>query len=308
MDVYKIAATGNSINYLPQYVAETRGIFEDLQLSVKTEIPQPWTGVLKLLDENKCQAVCGGIWVPAMMLCHKVKHYMTIAKISSRCPYKLVGREPVSSWQELEGKTIVIPCDGGASAYIFLVGILQSKGINTDKINFIHDLTENILNPCFELGKLGDFYFTAATNANRILATGSACEIMDMAVSDYIVPWSVYYSTLEFHNNNLELNTRFSLGIKRGIQYVLDNPATEFVDILQSHWPANDLASGIETIERFKKLGMWQENIQVSEYEHNRYQEFQLAAGILNRHVSRAELVDIELMNSVDNWQSTEWS
>ena len=183
MDIYKISATGLSINYMPQYVAEKLGYFSDVGIKVETSLPSPWIKVLKDIDSGSHHAVCGGIWVPSMYISHGVQEYSAFAKISSRCPYKLVSRHPIDNfkWKDLENKTILIPCDGGASAYIFLIGTLKDAGVDVSTIRFIHDLVESMIVDCFSLGTMGDFIFATAVAADNVSHSKKGYIVSEMA-------------------------------------------------------------------------------------------------------------------------------
>ncbi len=306
MDLYKISSTGLSINYMPQYVAEERGIFKALNIEVETYIPDPWPKVLDDIDSGKYAAVCGGIWVPSMYLAHNVARYKVIAKISSRCPFKLVARESKKfAWRDLEGKTVLVPCDGGASAYIFLLGTLKQKGVDTQKVRFVHDFVGSMLLKLFAHGTLGDYILAPAVNADAIADKGQGTIVSEMAVDGGPVPWSVYYSTLEFSEENKDLNKRFALGIQRGLQWMHEHEANDVADIIRKLWPSSNIQTGVETVQRFLKEGMWSHSIDVEDEEFNRYAEYQVAAGILDHAVSKNDLMDLEVIKYVKQYQST---
>ena len=52
MDTFHISATGLSLNYMPQYLAQALGYFAEQGLSVESYVPNPWTVLLKDLDSG----------------------------------------------------------------------------------------------------------------------------------------------------------------------------------------------------------------------------------------------------------------
>ncbi|MCK3657857.1 hypothetical protein A4G18_03810 [Pasteurellaceae bacterium Pebbles2] len=308
MDNYKISSTGNSINYLPQYIAEKLGYFAELDLDVMTHIPANWTQCLSDIDSGEYHAVCGGIWVPNMYQLHNVNRYLSFAKISSKCPFKLVSREKnFSSWKELEGKTILVPCDGGASGYIFLVGTLKRYGVDTSKVRFIHDFVNKMLVETFSNGTFGDYIFTQAVWADELQDSGKGYIISEMAVDGESIPWSVYYTNLTVAEDERNLNGRFALGLQRGIDWLLqnyqDDPDNVIADILKERWPELDVNTGKATIARFIQEGMWTPSIEITRSEFDTYLTYQLDAGIIDRLVSAEEMVDYRVLDFVQKHQ-----
>lgn len=302
MDKYYIASTGNSINYLPQYIAEKKGFFEEQNLLVKTSIPNPWPLVLDEIDEKRAEVVCGGIWVPSMYHHHNIKKYSCFAQISSLCPFKLVARDKEKdfSFKDLEGKTVLVPCDGGASAYIFLVGTLKDKGVDVKKVKFIHDFVDSMLYAGFTKGDLGDYYFTQAAKADLMVAENKAKVVSMMAVDAEKVPWSIYYSTKEVAKDEKKLNHRFALAIQKGIDYLLSHEGKDFIDILKERWPNNDTSLLVETVDEFIKLGMWSSSIRIDKEKYEHYARYQIDAGIIDSIVEYEDLVDTSVLEYVE--------
>lgn len=301
MDTYKISSTGNSINYLPQYIAEKYGYFEELGLNVETKIPASWTTVLNDINSGDYQAVCGGIWVPNMYTAHNVKDYSAFAKISSKCPFKLVARSSESfNWKDLEGKTVLIPSDGGASGYIFLMGTLKKNNVDTDKIRFIHDFLDHMLVELFSNGTLGDYMFTNAASADNIVDSGSGTIVSEMAIDGGDVPWSVYYSTTDVANDERNLNGRFALGIQKGLDHLLSHEGKEFADILEERWPENNVQTSIDTVDRFIREEMWSNSIEIGKKEFDNYITYQIDAGIIDEPISLDKMVDSRVLQFVE--------
>lgn len=301
MDKYRISSTGNSINYLPQYIAEHQGFFEEVGLDVETNIPTSWPTVLDEINSGDYHAVCGGIWVPSMYQHHSIHEYSCFAKISSKCPFKLVTRkqEIEFDWKQLEGKSVLVPCDGGASGYIFLKGTLIDKGVNTDKIHFIHDFVDKMLYDGFTKGNLGDYYFTQASNADQIVSEKKGIVVAEMAKDGIVVPWSIYYSTKEVAADPRKLNHRFALGIQKGLDWLLTHSGKDVADILQQRWPKNDVNVGIETVDRFISEGMWSNSIEIGKTEYETYGRYQVDARIIENIVEFESLVDQSVIDYV---------
>ncbi|MGQ0286937.1 ABC transporter substrate-binding protein [Pasteurellaceae bacterium 22721_9_1] len=305
MDKYKISSTGNSINYLPQYIAEKLGFFKEQDLDVETHIPANWTQCLSDIDSGEYHAVCGGIWVPNMYQLHNVNKYLSFAKISSKCPFKLVARENKPfNWKDVEGKTILVPCDGGASGYIFLVGTLKKYGVDVSKVRFIHDFVNHMLVETFSKGTFGDYICTQAVWADELQDQGHGYIVSEMAKDGDTIPWSVYYTNLAVAQDPKALNKRFALGLQKGIDWLLAHYQTDpdgvISHILAERWGELNVQTGKATVARFVEEGMWSPSIEITKSEFETYLEYQLDAGIIDRLVSAEEMVDYDVLDFVN--------
>lgn len=301
MDLYKVAATGLSINYLPEYIADKLGYFKDVDIKLETYVPKPWTQVLKDINSGTHHAVCGGIWVPSIYRQYGVKPYAAFAKVSSRAPFRLVSRVPMDNftWRDLEGKMILVPADGGASAYIFLAGCMKEAGVDLNKVRFIRDFSGETLVECFEYGNWGDLIYVTPPVADRLVRTGKGFIVCEMSKMGGPVPWSVYYSTPEVLNREDNLNGRFALALQRGLTWLRNHKGEDCRDILKRNWPQMDLDVAISVVDNFLKDGMWAETIQIGAEETEHYAGYQVDAGIINRPLDYDELVDSRPFNYV---------
>ena len=161
MDAFHISATGLSLNYMPQYLAQALGYFAEQGLSVESYVPNPWTVVLKDLDSGSSQAVVGGIWVP---LCYKGrgKEYFEFAKVSSRAPMALVAREEKRGefrWQALENRIVLAPGSNSIGPAVLIKGAARENGADDSRIRIVHDYYGDMLEELY-LGGMGDVLCT----------------------------------------------------------------------------------------------------------------------------------------------------
>lgn len=263
MKNFHISATGHSVNYLPQYIAKRFGYFEEVGLDVTIDVPSPWTKVLTDLDAGRAQAALGGIWVPAMLY-QRVKDYRAFCQLSSRCPLVLVSRERVenASWQQLDGKVVLVSGTGGPSAYIFLAGLLHRAGVDPDRIRFIRDLDAEMMLDLF-VGGLGDYILVTGPTAWRLASAGKAHIAFDLPSIGGPVPWSVYYARPEVLDRDFDQFSQFSAAIQRASTWLLANSMSDIQDFISELWPAYDPRQLIEGLEAFKASGMWSERTEV---------------------------------------------
>lgn len=293
MDSFRISATGLSINYMPEYIAQEKGFFKDAGLDVTSYVPNPWTIALTDIDTNKSEAVVGGIWVPLMYM-DRIKNYISFAKIASRCPLFIVSREPLKepfNWKQMEGKRVLVSGGDGASHYLLVAGCANEGGADLSKIRFIHDFSTSMIFELFN-GGFGDIIVLQPDMANQLIFAGKAHLMCDLTTHGGSVPWSVYYGTPEMLAGKDNLAGRFTLALQRGTTWLLENGGEACADIIKRNWPKMDLQAGIDTVNLFIREGMWTPTVEVEEKELTRWQEFLVQGDVLDSPLAHDKVVD----------------
>lgn len=291
-NIFKISATGLSMNYMPEYVAKERGFFAEEGLTVESYVPSPWTQCLTDIDNNKAHAVVGGIWVPLVYM-DRIANYYSFAKIASRCPLVIVSRQKVNgelNWRAMENKRVLVSGGDGASHYLSVAGCAKEGGADIQKIRFIHDFSTSMIIEMF-LGGFADFIVLQPDMANKFIADGSAYLYCDLSIHGGVIPWSVYYGTEALFNHPDNLAGRFYRGLQKGTTWLLENGGQGCQEIIKRNWPHVKLADGIATIDCFCQMGMWTPSIAITEQELTRWQGFLVDGDILDEPLPYGKVV-----------------
>lgn len=292
MDTFKIASTGVSMNYMPHYIAKERRFFAELNMSIETIVPQPWTDAVKAIDEGTAHVVEGGMWVP-MIYHNRVNEYKTFCQLSSRCPLVLVSREKVKhfDWRYLEEKTLLIIGGDGASHGLFIQGCAIEAGVDMSKVKVINNFMASMLLELF-LGGFGDVIALQPDVALRLEKEGKGHILADMAKVGGDCPWSVYYSTPKILKENLDLAGRFTKAIQKGTTELLEKDASEFSDIIEKYWPQTDKQYAVDMINMFRENGMWQPVVKVDRTITDRWQKFLVYGNLLEKPIEDSYIID----------------
>ncbi|ERT02405.1 uncharacterized protein SPSK_05434 [Sporothrix schenckii 1099-18] len=267
---FHIAATGHSLNYLPQYIAERHGYFRDEGLAISVSVPSPWDNVLEELGDGTAAAALGGIWVPSMYR-SAGKQYTAFAQLSNRCPLALVARgggaggashahdaKPFHLAQVVD-KTVLLKSGNGASVGLFFKMLLREHGIDPAAVHFVQDLAGPMLRTLFE-GGLGDYFVLDIVSA-RILAQTNADVhvVLEMAAGGDAIPWSVYYCETETLGDAavVDAQTRFCMALERGMRHVLDNDAETYRDDLAALFPGQPTDVLVAVANLYRANQMW---------------------------------------------------
>lgn len=292
MKKFVIAATGLSMNYMPEYVAQEMGFFEEVGLAVESYVPTPWTKCLTDVNEGKAHVVVGGIWVPLVYM-DRIQNYYSFAKIASRCPLVIVSREKQPSdfsWKAMENKRVLVSGGDGASHYLSVAGCAKEGGAQIDKIRFIHDFSTSMIIDMF-LGGFGDFIVLQPDMANKFIADGAAYPYCDLALKGGVIPWSVYYGLESLFGDEDNLAGKFALGLQKGTTWLLENGGAGCEAIIRKNWPHVNLEAGIQTIDQFCREGMWTPSVEITEQELTRWQGFLVDGDILDAPLAYDKVV-----------------
>lgn len=257
MQRFHISATGHSLNYLPEYVANWQGFFADEGLAISVTVPSPWDLVLKELGSGEADAVLGGIWVPSM---HHGRGavYTPFAQIAARAPLAIIGRERAEEfdWSKLPGKVISMKGSNGASVGLFIKLLLREKGIDPVSVGFVQDLDGALLSRVFR-GGMGDYLVIDYPSALALEASGGGHVVAPLAIVGGEVPWSVYYAEGEGDDARLDTQTRFARALGRGMNWILQRKAEQYCDFLATTFPRFDADMLVNLVDIYRKHGMW---------------------------------------------------
>jgi NitT/TauT family transport system substrate-binding protein len=289
---FHISATGHSLNYFPQYVAQELGFFADAGLTVTSDVPSPWMQVLTDIDSGHAAAALGGLWVPTMFY-GKVRDYRAFCQMSARCPLVLVSRRLADrfDWRQLEGRLVLVTGTGGSGSYVLLSGLAHRAGLDRDRIRFIRDLDYDMLLDLF-IGGLGDYMLVDHPTARRLVAEGTAHVACDLTQHGGPVPWSVYYAPAAALDDTPDLYARFSTALQRGFDWLHAHPVAELTDTVGRLWPDHPAAHAIGWLEHFRAAGMWNRTVDVDPDAFAVWQDMLAMADLVERPLKYHEIVN----------------
>lgn len=258
MQPFHLTATGYNLNYLPQYIAQRHGFFQEQELEVTVNIPTPWDGVLDALADGSADLALGGIWVPSMYN-GRVREYTVFAQIANRSPLALLRRKSCEkfSLSDVVGKTVLMKSGGGASVGLFFKMLLRENKVDPRLVDYIQDLDGVMLGNLFE-GGMGDYFVTDNLSARTMAERNHDISIAMEMVTQGDVPWSVYYQeTASIAPDALDMQKRFYIGLSKGIEWVLEHDAESFRDELAELFPNAPIEVVVDVTNTFRRNNMW---------------------------------------------------
>ncbi|AJE48661.1 ABC transporter substrate-binding protein [Celeribacter indicus] len=257
MERFHVTATGHSLNYLPEYVANHLGYFEEENLAVSATVPRPWDLVLDDLRDGRAEAALGGIWVPSMYL-GRADRFTPFAQVSARAPLALVGREAAEAfdWAAMPGKVVAMKGSNGASVGLYFKLVLRENGIDPAGVGFIQDLDGVMLSELF-LGGMGDYLMVDYPTALRLERQGGCHIVQPFPISGGPIPWSVYYARGESTPERQAQQTRFCRALGRAMGWICETDPEDYVDFLDTTFPAFPADLLVGAVRTYVAQEMW---------------------------------------------------
>ncbi|KAF6812987.1 hypothetical protein CSOJ01_04820 [Colletotrichum sojae] len=236
---FHVSATGHSLNYLPEYIAQRHGFFREQGLDVTVTVPSMYYG--------------------------RVRNYVAFAQVANRAPLAVVGRPESSptgrpfALSDALGSTVLMKGSNGASVGLFFKMLLREAGLDSGAVRYVQDLDGAMLGDLFA-GGMGDFLVVDNLSARALVARhADKIEIKFETVSEGGgIPWSVYYRDASTVTPTvLDAQERFCAGLAKGMDWVLQHDAEEFRDELAEIFPRIPVDVTVELTNIFRRDGMW---------------------------------------------------
>ena len=293
MERFHVSATGHSLNYLPEYIAQRHGLFAEQGLDVSVTVPSPWDLVLEELADTTASAALGGIWVPSMFR-NRGKSYTAFAQVANRCPLALLKRGSAAGFElsEAVGRTVLMKSGNGASVGLFFKMLLRESGINPNAVHFVQDLDGKMLAKLFE-GGMGDYFVVDNVTARIMARKNPAISIaMEMVQDGDEIPWSVYYrETDTITAAVIDKQTRFCAALGKAMDWVNAHDAKTYQDELAALFPAVPVDILVDLTNKYRKDHMWSSPV-VSRRGYARWQKGLADGRLIGRTLDYEDIVD----------------
>lgn len=293
LERFHVSATGHSLNYLPEYIAERHGFFKEQGIKVTVTVPQPWDLVLEDLETKTAEAALGGIWVPSMYR-GRSTDYTVFAQLSNRSPLALVARGSYDGFKlsDTVGRTVLMKSGNGASVGLFFKMLLSENGIDPNSVNFIQDLDGTMMRKLFQ-GGMGD-YFVVDNVTARVMAhkDPGVSVAMEMVTDGGYIPWSVYYhQPSDVTPKTINLQTRFCAALEKGIQWVQHHKADTYRDELTELFPTVPGQILVDLVDLYREKGMWSSSV-VNPEGYERWQHGLASGHLIDETISYDDIVN----------------
>lgn len=286
----------HSIFYAPQYVALTKGYFNEEGINVK--LSTAWGGdkAAASLMAGSCDIALIGPEPTIYIYQQGAKDYIiNFAQLTNTAGSFLVAREPMPDfkWEDVKGKTIIGNRPGGAPQMV-LEYSLKKRGIYPGKDVKVITNLDFTANAGAFVGGLGDFVQLFEPAASTLEAEGKGYVVGSFGVAGGNVPYTVYMAKKSYLEKNPEIIQAFTNAIYRAQRWVATHTAEEIAETIRPFFIDTDRDILVKVVKRYLEQDTWDKNpiIEKEIFEH--YEDIIILAGELEEKVPYEVVVNTD--------------
>ncbi len=281
--VLQVNEVTRSVFYAPQYVAISKGFFEEYGLEIELTTGQGADAVMTAVLANQCDIGFAGPEASIYVYNEGKEDYTEVfAQLTKKDGSFLVSKEKIDkfSWQDLKGKT-VIPGRKGGVPYMTLEYVIKQNGMNPKTDLILDDSIKfDLMAGAFAAGN-ADFVTLFEPTASNTESQGKGYIVASVGEAAGEIPYTAYFAKKSYIQNNEEIIQNFTNAIYKGQIWVAEHSAREIAESIQGFFPDTDIDLLETVIQNYKDIDAWNTTPVLEEEAFNRLQEVMTSAGEL---------------------------
>ena len=283
-----------SVFYAPQYVAISKGFFEEEGLKLEITTGQGADKVMTAILAGQSDiGLCGPEAAIYVYNEGKEDYIEVFAQLTQKDGSFLVSKEQTDnfSWQDLKGKT-VIPGRKGGVPYMTLEYVLKQNGLNPK--------TDLVLDDSIKFDLMAGAF--TGGNAEYVTLFEPTASMTEDAKKGYIVasvgeaagevPYTAYCAKKSYIANNKETIEGFTKAIYKGEQWVKEHTAIEIAKAIKEFFPDTTVESLENSVKKYKEIDAWKENPILKEDAFDKLQLIMTEAGELKQKAPYDKIIN----------------
>ena len=217
----KLNEVTRSVFYAPQYVAISKGFFNDEGLKLDITTGQGADKVMTAILAGQSDiGLCGPEAAIYVYNEGKEDYIEVFAQLTQKDGSFLVSKEATNnfSWQDLKGKTI-IPGRKGGVPYMTLEYVLKKNGLNPQTDLVLDDSIKFDLMAGAFTGGTAEYVTLFEPTASMTQSAGKGYIVASVGEAAGEVPYTAYCAKKSYITNNKEIIEKFTKAIYKGEQW-----------------------------------------------------------------------------------------
>lgn len=284
----------HSIFYAPQYAAIHLGFFEEEGIELELSNGQGADKVMAAVLSGNVDIGFAGPEAAIYVYNEGKEDFPKVfAQLTRRDGSFLVGREPDPdfSWEKLKG-AVVLPGRKGGVPYMTLEYVIRKNGLDPQRDLTLDDSIQFSLMTGAFTGGTGDYVTIFEPTASMLEAEGKGYIVASIGEDSGEIPYTTYFAKQSFIEKNNDLILRFTRAVYRGQQWVAAHSAREIAEAVAESFPDTEVELLTTVVQRYKDIGVWNEEPVLSEESFNLLQEVMTQAGELTQTAPHSQVVD----------------
>lgn len=304
MKTIRLNEVTRSVFYAPQYVAISKGYFDEENLKVDITTGQGADKVMTAVLANQSDIGFAGPEASIYVYNEGKEDYTQVfAQLTQRDGAFLVGRnneKATFSWDNLKGKTI-IPGRKGGVPYMTFEYVLKKNGLNPQTDLALDDSIKFDLMAGAFTGGNADYVTLFEPTASMTENAGKGYVLASIGEASGEIPYTAYFAKKSYIENNKATIQKFTNAIYKGQIWVKTHTAEEIAKEIVSFFPDTDLQVLTNSIQSYKDIEAWSDNPVLKKDSFDLLQNVMTEAGELKQTAPYEKIVNNEYAENAIN-------
>ena len=301
MKVLKINEVTHSVFYAPLYLADALGYFADENIKIELSNGGGADNVMaSVLSGDSHIGFCGPEAALYVLIGGSTDVPTVFGQLTKRDGSFLVSRTPQPNfkWEDLKGKEILAGRKGGVPAMTFEYVLNQHNLFDGADLNLNYDVAFNLMVSAFEAGT-ADYCTMFDPTAYEYEAAGKGYVVASVGEASGEVPYTCFMAKNSWIKKNETTVENFLYAVTKAVKHIQENSSADIAPYLTQYFEGVSETSLAASIERYKSIDAWRDNLSMTEDSFNRLQDIIENAGELTRRAQLNELVNNDYANKV---------
>jgi len=291
-----------SVFYAPQYVAISKGFFEEVGLDVELTTSGGSDKAMTALLSGQADLCLAGPETAVYVYNEgKTDYPMVIGQLTKRDGSFLVSRtdeKQTFRWEDLKGKTIIGGRTGGMPL-MTLHYVLRNHGLEPGiDVEVIDSIQFNLMGGAFE-GGTGDYVTLFEPTATEFENAGKGFVVANVGLESGDVPYTVYLARQQTISEETEFLERFLEAIYNAQQWIQTATDIEVAEAMQPFFPDSSIESLQIVVNSYRETDSWKTDPIMQHEDYLRLLNIMEGSGELSAKPEFTALIDNSIAESV---------
>lgn len=283
-----------SVFYAPQYVAISKGFFEEEGLKIELTTGQGADKVMTAVLANQSDIGFAGPEAAIYVYNEGKEDYTQVfAQMTQKDGSFLVSKEPTDnfSWNDLKGKT-VIPGRKGGVPYMTFEYVLKQNGIDPQKDLILDDSIKFDLMAGAFAGGDAEYVTLFEPTASMTEQAGKGYVVASVGEASGEIPYTAYFAKKSYIKSNPDIIQGFTNAIYKGEKWVKEHTAREIAEVIVDFFPDTEIDILETSIQSYMDIDAWKDTPVLKKESFDLLQTVMKEAGELEKEADYTKVVN----------------